>query len=298
MSNRIISLLSFLVILITSCFFYIVINYDLNELFSGQGSDSNVVVVDQKQEEHKDSSTDDDTIDDLEPSIVLDNLEDGDIIISPFVITGKALGSWYFEGSFNVFLEDSSGRELTRSIVSTSDDWMKESYASFSTVLNFTALSNPSATVVFEKANPSGLEQNTEQFRVPVFFESKSTNIRIFFSNTTRDPEMKECGKVYFATRSVSIGDSLIETAIDELLKNTNKVERQYGFVSQIKNDVELNNFTVKGRIVSVDFNSHLYSSVSNDCEKRALIAQITQTITQFGDIDSVDIFINGEKFE
>jgi hypothetical protein len=93
-------------------------------------------------------------------------------ITSPLTITGKAKGSWYFEGSFPVVLLAENGKILAQGAAKAQGDWMTEDFVPFKTELTFTkSAKNLKGKVVFKKDNPSGLPENDASFEVPVSFK-------------------------------------------------------------------------------------------------------------------------------
>lgn len=104
-------------------------------------------------------------------NIVLDTLKFGDTIKSPFVITGKARGSWYFEGSFPVELRDSvSDVPLALQPATALADWMTNDWVPFSVTLRFSPPMTATGTLIFHKDNPSGDSANDKAYQVPVQF--------------------------------------------------------------------------------------------------------------------------------
>jgi Immunoglobulin-like domain of bacterial spore germination len=90
---------------------------------------------------------------------------------SPFVITGKARGSWFFEASFPVYLIDAHGNMIGQGIAEAQSDWMTNDFVPFKATITFTAdpqIIGDTATLVLQKDNPSGLHENNDALRVPV----------------------------------------------------------------------------------------------------------------------------------
>lgn len=92
------------------------------------------------------------------------------VLSSPFVITGEARGTWYFEATFPVTLLDADGKPVISTFAQAQGEWMTEQYVPFRTELTFTAPATATGTLVLEKANPSGLPEHAGEVRVPVRF--------------------------------------------------------------------------------------------------------------------------------
>ena len=92
-------------------------------------------------------------------------------IISPLHISGKARGSWFFEGSFPVRLVTANGKELSAGVASATENWMTEEWVPFEVKLDFTNPQAEKGAIIFEKANPSGLPKNSDSYRQEVLLE-------------------------------------------------------------------------------------------------------------------------------
>lgn len=103
--------------------------------------------------------------------LTISNLKSGQTISSPFTVTGKAPGPWFFEASFPIRVLDSAGKEVGRGIAQADGEWMTTDDVAFTAKLTFTATSGV-GSVVFEKDNPSGLPENDAHVTVPVRFGS------------------------------------------------------------------------------------------------------------------------------
>lgn len=102
--------------------------------------------------------------------IRVDSPRPNTILSNPFTLKGEARGTWFFEGSFPVILEDESGNELMHTAVRAQSDWMTENFVSFSTQITFTTPSNRKGTLILKKDNPSGIPEKEDELRIPVEF--------------------------------------------------------------------------------------------------------------------------------
>jgi hypothetical protein len=50
-------------------------------------------------------------------------------------------------------------------------EWMTEEFVPFEAVVEFDDPAVEKGILVFEKDNPSGLPENADEFRIPVFFD-------------------------------------------------------------------------------------------------------------------------------
>jgi len=99
-----------------------------------------------------------------------------EIITSPLIITGKARGQWFFEGSFPVVLVNWDGLIIAKGLAEARNDWMTNEYVLFKAELSFV---NPAmeqdfthrGALILKKDNPSGLPANDAALEIPVKFK-------------------------------------------------------------------------------------------------------------------------------
>jgi len=92
------------------------------------------------------------------------------LIASPLRVAGTARGPWFFEATFPVKLLDAHGALVTQSFVQAQGEWMTTELVFFEGKLIFDTPATPTGTLVFEKANASGLPEHADELRVPVRF--------------------------------------------------------------------------------------------------------------------------------
>ncbi len=109
-------------------------------------------------------------VDEKEASIHIDKPGPNMDIRSPLQISGEARGFWFYEGDFQVTLEDSQGNQLASARAASGGDWMTEDFVPFETEISFESPDDERGYLVFHKANPSGLPENDEEYRLPVIF--------------------------------------------------------------------------------------------------------------------------------
>ncbi len=94
----------------------------------------------------------------------------GDTITSPLIVSGKAWGSWFFEGVFPVRLVDGNGLEISRNQAHAQEEWTVADFVSFEATLKFQTPTTETGTLILEKDNPSGLPQNAEVVEISITF--------------------------------------------------------------------------------------------------------------------------------
>jgi len=103
--------------------------------------------------------------------IVIDNPVPFQTVTSPINISGKARGTWFFEASAPVKLLDEEGNLLKGHFIEAVGEWMTEDFVPFEGELEFISGEAGSGVLVFEKSNPSGLDERNQEVRIPVSFE-------------------------------------------------------------------------------------------------------------------------------
>ena len=93
----------------------------------------------------------------------------GEEISSPLIVEGRARGTWYFEASAPMRLEDSQGNTITQGHVEAQGEWMTEEFVPFRGTIEFTTTAE-TGTLVLMNDNPSGLPENDRELRIPVRF--------------------------------------------------------------------------------------------------------------------------------
>jgi hypothetical protein len=94
----------------------------------------------------------------------------GKEIHSPLLITGEAR-LWYFEAVFPVQLLDAAGHMLGLGPAQAKSDWMTEDWVPFEVQFAFPDQEyGTKGKIIMMNDNPSGLEENSDSFEIPVMF--------------------------------------------------------------------------------------------------------------------------------
>lgn len=110
-------------------------------------------------------------------SIQLNSPKPQTIVSSPLQISGEAKGTWYFEGSFPVYLVDWDGLIIAEGVATAQSEWMTESLVPFTANLIFISPYSldeqdfmSKGALILRKDNPSGLPENDEVLEIPILF--------------------------------------------------------------------------------------------------------------------------------
>ena len=133
-------------------------------------------------------------------------------------------------------------------------------------------------------------------FSIPVSFNLISgQKVKIFFSNISKDPELKNCESTYPVIRHTSDKNPSL-SAIISLLVGPNKEEKMQGYFTNLPlRVIKINNFEIKKGVVYVDFSKELGIGVAGSCRVEAIRSQITETLKQFKNVENVIISIEKE---
>ena len=98
--------------------------------------------------------------------------KEGQEVRSPLKVSGKARGTWFFEGSFPIQLVDTNGSIIATSIATSSSDWMTEDFIDFSSEITFVKpTSTKDVLLVLKKDNPSGKPELDQSILIPVILK-------------------------------------------------------------------------------------------------------------------------------
>ena len=92
------------------------------------------------------------------------------IVQSPLNVSGIARGSWYFEGSFPITLQDADGKMIATGIATSTGEWMTEDFVPFTATLTWASTTTKTGSLILKRDNPSGLPENDRSISIPVNF--------------------------------------------------------------------------------------------------------------------------------
>ena len=90
------------------------------------------------------------------------------VVSSPLELSGEALGTWFFEGSFPFRLQSHDGDVLASGTVTTDGNWMTTDFVGFFATVDFDVEAQVPGTLILMKDNPSGLPANAASVEVPL----------------------------------------------------------------------------------------------------------------------------------
>lgn len=228
-------------------------------------------------------------------------------VANPLVITGQARGTWFFEASFPIHLEDASSNRIATAVAQAQGEWMTTEFVPFEAALNIPDDFTGPATLVLEKDNPSGLPEHADALTMPITVASAtpraanntpapaSLEIQAYFSN----PQLlasgqDDCATVFPVTRTIPRTTAVARAAVEQLLAGPTDEEKSRGYSTAINPEVSIQRLVIENGTATIDFSAQLERSVAGSCRVTAIRAQITETLRQFPTVQQVTISIDG----
>lgn len=216
-------------------------------------------------------------------------------VVTPLEIEGEARGTWFFEATFPLEIQDTKGNEIVQGFAQTQSNWMTEEFISFNAVIDFSVSEKTEAVLILKKDNPSGLRENDDQIEIPIILiPSETMTVDVYFSNENFDDEIF-CDKVFPIKREIPYTKGVARAALQELFKGLSAEEKEQGYFTNINEGVEIQSITIEQGVAYVDFNEQLGYQVRGSCLVTAIRSQITETLKQFDSVDEVVISINNK---
>jgi hypothetical protein len=111
------------------------------------------------------------------PVIEIQSPQAGDSVTSPISVSGQARGYWFFEATAPVTVTNWDGLVIGEGYIEADEDWMTEDFVPFSGSIMYTQQPSPysaTGTIIFHKANASGLPENDAAVEITVQLEDNS----------------------------------------------------------------------------------------------------------------------------
>lgn len=231
--------------------------------------------------------------------IVVDNPEPLEEISSPVSIQGEARGQWYFEASFPVRLEDSEGNVLAQHFATAEGEWMTEEFVPFSSEIEFNIPADGSGVLVFEKANPSGFEENADELRIPVRFSHADDSGRVvslYYYSEEQDQDdegnvMCSAEGLVEVQRNIPLSDTPIQDTISLLIGGGLTTEdKSQGISTEYPlEDFDLVGAALSDGVLTLEFSDPNNATNGGSCRASILWLQIEETAKQFEVVDEVE---------
>jgi len=219
-------------------------------------------------------------------------------IKSPVVITGEAVGGWYFEASFPVKIVDAEGNTIAEGPAQAQGEWMTPNFVPFEATLSFATPKSTTGTLILHNDNPSGLPENDAELRVPIRFDENAETmaVKVFLSNANGNDPMQDCSAVEAVTRYIPQIEGVARAALTELIKGPTQEEQNRGYRSSLPLNagIEIQDLRIENGTAYVDFSGDLEEGVAGSCRVQNIRAQIESTLKQFPTVTKVVISVDG----
>lgn len=132
---------------------------------------------------------------------------------------------------------------------------------------------------------------------------SKTTTIKVYFSNEKLNPNIIDCNKVYPVTRKIPKTTAIAKAALEEMFKGVTKEEeaKGYGSIPTSESDGVLKSINVKNGAAYVNFTTRVLEQMGNattSCGGGQYFGMIEKTLTQFPTIKKVYYAVEGDANE
>jgi len=126
--------------------------------------------------------------------------------------------------------------------------------------------------------------------------EPELIKVKIFYSNTQKNPEMLDCSLVFPVERVVKDREKVYAETLEQLLLDPSFEEKNAGYKNMIPMGTKLNYVKLEGRTLHADFSKDLDYAVGGSCWVSTIRSQIEDTMKQWPEVQNVLISINGES--
>ncbi len=102
--------------------------------------------------------------------------------------------------------------------------------------------------------------------------------------------------KIYLSTVKRKVSDKqLLSATLEQLIKGPTSSEQNKGFITAVPSHLKIRSIDIKGKTAEIDFNGVIEEGAAGDILLKR-IQQIVHTSTQFDNVDSIIIKINGQR--
>ncbi len=101
--------------------------------------------------------------------IVVDAPTPESTVVSPLIVSGRARGTWFFEGDFPMVIIDAGGRIIGQSYCTAQSPWMTKEFVEFKGEITFEKpASNAETVLLLKKDNPTGKPEHDDALEIPL----------------------------------------------------------------------------------------------------------------------------------
>lgn len=92
------------------------------------------------------------------------------LIVNPIKVKGSALNYWFFEGTAQLTIVDSTGKTVGYGSANALTDWMADGQIEFESTINFNT-TDTIGKIILSNDNPSGFPERSKAIEIPIRFK-------------------------------------------------------------------------------------------------------------------------------
>lgn len=229
------------------------------------------------------------------PNIRVDTVSPNQLVSSPLTITGEAR-MWYFEASFPVELVDGNGKRLAIGPAQAQGEWMTSAFVPFRITLTFPKPTTATGTLIFRNDNPSGLPENSQEYRIPVRFSTTERSVSLYYYNSAMDKDTSGtilCSNkgLVPVVRTIPVTQTPLQDTLRVLLKGElTASEKALGITTEFPlSGVSLTGASLSSAgALTISMTDPEHTTSGGSCRVQVLRAQIEATVRQFNNVRTV----------
>ncbi|OGF31478.1 hypothetical protein A2533_01390 [Candidatus Falkowbacteria bacterium RIFOXYD2_FULL_35_9] len=262
-------------------------------------SDQDVETTDQPSDVDTDTPVNSDQPNNTNDQIVVLTPIVGATVSNPINFSGRARGTFFFEGSFPVSLRKPNGEVVASSFATAQGEWMTTEFVNFTGQLefNYADIDDGRMNLVFTKDDPSGRALTSEDSKaVGIYIQDApdTSKFSIYFQNDSIDEALNSCIDVYPVVRTRPFTQAIAKLAIETLLEGPDGLESESGYTSLLPT-ATLNTITLTNGTLYIDLRGNINDFNGGSCRTQAMKSQIINTAKQFPSVNTVIISVNGD---
>lgn len=131
----------------------------------------------------------------------------------------------------------------------------------------------------------------TEEIKPDEKIQPKEKEVSVFFLKLDEKSE-----KIYLSSVKRKVQDKqILSLALEQLIKGPTASEQNKGYITAVPSHLKIRGIDIKGKTAEIDFNGVIEEGAAGDILLKR-IQQIVNTATQFDNVDSIIIKINGQR--
>lgn len=158
---------------------------------------------------------------------------------------------------------------------------------------------DPTSTTAAETTSTTTSDSTTETTAEPTTTTAATTTSET--TTTVAEPDLTVVRVYWLRDTGIAVGGrevagpSLPDDALAALLAGPNTLETEMAMFSAVPDGTDVLGLTIDGGVATIDLSSEFETTGLGTTGEIGLVSQVVFTLTQFPEVDSVDITIEGE---